>query len=180
MTNEKKKSMTSNSKKKSSRATGLKILGVKDRVQRLMPGEDPRVAFVPSEREDYEKDIPTPDDEASRHKFPPPKKHPTFRRTWMNFVANIMARENFKVGHLQALEILCDLQVEYEQLQAFVRKNGRSYKSVSRGGVVWKLYPEVLQLSKIAVQIKEYMKMMDLVLKKDHSTESGTEKESWD
>lgn len=146
---------------------------------RSYPGEDPRNEKHNPPVEDPEVVLPEPEDEARGHKYPPPKKNPTFRRIWMEFIDNITKRENFKVGHLNSLEILCDLHVEYEELRAYLRKRGRSYQSFGRQGMAWKFYPEVGQLNNVQAQIREYMKMLGLLLKKDHSTESGDEKEEW-
>jgi len=114
------------------------------------------------------------------HKFPPPKSHPIFIRTWMDFIDNVSSRENFKTGHLNSLEILCDLYVDYDNLKKYIESKGRSYKSNGRNGLTWKFYPEVAQLNTVQSQIKEYMKMLGLVLKKDHGTASGGEKSNWD
>lgn len=143
------------------------------------PGQETE-EILPPEVPDIEKVLAEPVDEAAKHQFPPPKKHPTFRRIWMSFIDNIMRRENFNIGHLNSLETLCDLYVEAEELQEFIRVKGRSYLSRGRNGEAWKFYPEVAQLKRTQAQLKDYTKMLDLVLKKDHSTESGGEKEGWE
>lgn len=147
--------------------------------KRSYAGEDPHVDIHQAVSPDLEKVAAAPDDEASKHKYPPPKKNKIFRASWLKFIDDITDRENFKVGHLQQLEILCDLLVEYDEYQTFIRKRGRTYKSVGRNGEVWKFYPEVLQLNKVSAQIKEYMKMLSLLLRKDNSSASGGEKDEW-
>jgi len=160
---------------------GHRMRGTKQKFKRSYPGEDPKAVEYPPEVPDAEDEMPEPKDEAAKHKFPPPKKHPTFRRVWMDFIDNISKRENFKSGHLNSLEILCDLHVEYDELRAFIRKKGRSYQSYGRAGMIWKFYPEVAQLNNVQAQIKEYMKMLGLLLKKDHSTQDEKgEKGEWD
>lgn len=144
------------------------------------PNQDPRIDVRPSAREDSEQTLPTPQDKASKHQFPPPKKNPLFRTKWMRFIDNVTKRENFNIAHLDSLEILCDLYVEYEDLQRFVRVNGRSYLSLGRSGEVWKFYPEVQHLARVQAQIKEYSKMLGLLLKKDHGSESGGEAAEWE
>jgi hypothetical protein len=148
--------------------------------QRKYPGQDPHIDFKPPPGLDPEEVNPEPDDEASKHKYPPPKKNPLFREKWLRFIDNVTKRDNFNVAHLDSLEILCDLYVEYDDLQAFVRTNGRSYCSIGRQGEVWKFYPEVAQLNKVQDQIKGYSKMLGLVLKKDHGVESGGEEKEWE
>lgn len=158
---------------KKNRPKGVRIF------TRSHPNEDPRIDIRPTARDDIEKTMAVPTDKAAKHKYPPPKKHPIFRTKWMRFIDNVTKRENFNIAHLDSLEVLCDLFVEYDELQAFVRVNGRSYLSVGRSGEVWKFYPEVNQLTRVQAQIKEYSKMLGLLLKKDHGNESGGEDEEW-
>jgi hypothetical protein len=160
---------------------GSVIPGTDKKFKREYPGQDPRIEEPGVPVEDLEESLPEPDDEGSRHKFPPPKKHPIFRKIWMEFIDNISKRENFQNGHLGALEILCDLHVEYEDLRTFIRRNGRSYKSYGRQGMVHKLYPEVGQLNTVQAQIKEYLKTLGLTLKKDHGTTNPAgERNEWE
>ncbi len=176
----KKKSTTSNGKRGNQRL-GVVVPGLDKKFERAYRSQDPKVNVTPPPRPDPEAESPEPKDEAAKHKFPPPKKHPIFRKVWLDFIDNISTRENFKSGHLNSLEILCDLHVEYEELRAFLRKNGRSYQSFGRAGMIWKFFPEVGQLNAVQAQIKEYMKMMGLLLKKDHgSANPAGEKGEWD
>ncbi len=156
-------------------ATGISI-----RVPKKFKNHEPRLEFHSPPKEDIEAVLPAPEDEAARHKFPPPKKHPEYRDTWMKYIDSVARRENFHTGHLEALKILCDLHVEYFELGEWIRKNGRSYCSVGRQGEVWKLYPEVGLYSKVNAQIKEYMKLLGLSPKRDHGTESGGEGGKWE
>ena len=82
-----------------------------------------------------------PEDEASNHKFPPPRVHPAFRAKWMSFIDNITERDSFKTFHLHLLEVLCDLYVEYDSLSKTIRTEGRTFKSVTRFGEVIKTRP---------------------------------------
>jgi Phage terminase, small subunit len=174
---------TSTSKKKRGPgrpAIGLKVKGVRKRFKRSYPGEDAKFDILPPEKPDIEQVLEEPQDQYSKMKYPPPKKHPLFRQKWARFIDNVTRRENFNVAHLDSLEILCDLHVEYDELQTFIRTKGRSYVSMGRNGEVWKFYPEVGHLSRCQALIKEYSKMLGLLLKKDHSIESDGEKEGWD
>lgn len=171
MKKSKKKSTVSEPKRgRGNPRRGLKVAGTDEKFHRNYPGEDPKANKYPEPKPDPEKELPEPKDAASKHKFPPPKKHPVFRKTWMDFIDNVTGRDNFKDGHLHSLEILCDLHVEYQELHEFIRKNGRSYQSYGRAGMQWKFYPEVGQLKNVQSQIKDYMKMMGLLLKRDHGT----------
>jgi hypothetical protein len=161
------------------KATGVKLPGTDKKFIREFSGQEATIIEKDPVIADPEA-VVTVQDEISKHKYPPPRNHPIFRKIWAEFIDNVCSRENFKVGHLNSLEILCDLYVEYDDLRAFLRTNGRSYKSISRAGQIHKLYPEVTQLNIVQSNIKEYMKMLGLLLKKDHSTESGGEKDNWE
>ncbi len=171
-----KKNSTSNR----GRPAGLKVKGKRKKFMRDYPGQDAKIEIHKKPKADPETTTPSPDDEASRHKYPPPKKGIVFRTKWMRFIDNVVARENFNIAFLDQLEILCDLYVEYEELQSFIRTQGRTYESVGRNGKQIRFYPEVAHLSRVQAQIKEYSKMLGLLLKKDHGTVSGGEKSEWD
>jgi len=124
-------------------------------------------------------DGPKPKDKASKHKYPPPKKDPVFRSKWMRFIDALVKRDNFKIAHLDALEILCDFYTEYEELSKVIRTSGRTYESVSRLGTTIKIRPEVLQLEKCQANIRAYTRMLDLFPKKDANTGSDGEDDDW-
>lgn len=166
-------------KKKEKNKGGRPATGRTIKVPAKFAGHEPRAEFHRPAKPDYE-NMPAPEDEAAKHKYPPPSKHPVFREKWMSFIDNITRRDNFHISHLENFRILCNMYVEYEDLKEFIRVNGRSYCSLGRQGEVWKPYPEVMLLSKTEASIKEYSKMLGLILKKDHGTESGGEGNKWD
>lgn len=177
MKTKKKISKKTASKRKAGRpATGYTI-----KVPLKFKGQDPRVEFHQPPRKDVEDDALEPQDEFANHKYPPPKKHPVFRRMWGLFIDNISARSNFHLGHLETLRVLCNYYVEYEDLEEYIRKNGRSYCSVGRAGEVWKLYPEVNQLNRVREGIQQYSKMLGLILKKDEgdAAQQGEDDAAW-
>lgn len=159
-------------------ATGHKLQGTEQRFRRQHEGQEPRVVEHLGPTTEFN-EISSQNDKFVDHKYPPPKRHPTFQKIWLEQIDNITERENFKIGHLHSLEILCDLFVEYGELTKFIQENGRSYKSVGRSGVIWRFYPEVAQIKNVQSQIKEYMKLLGLLLKKDHAVESGGESDEW-
>ena len=173
-------------KKKATSSPSSKITRGRTRGRKLLlddvpQGEEGKIILYPDEKPDIEDVEVLPDDDAAKHKYPPPRKHPRFREIWMQFIDSISGRDNFKAGHLRTFEILCDLYVEYDELRAFIRKRGRSYKSIGRQGVQWKYYPEVEQLNKVQAQIKSYMIMLGLTLKKDTDTDDPSSvKGEWD
>jgi len=123
---------------------------------------------------DKEEILPDPEDEFTNHRYPPPRKEPTFRKTWMSFIDNVTERDNFKPGHLHTLEILCDLYVELEELNKFIRMNGMSFKVVTVAGEHRRLFPEVTQRDKVRAQIQHLTKNLDLFPKKDKTGPAGT------
>lgn len=127
---------------------------------------------------DPEKRSP-PKDEASKLKYPPPKRNPVFRKKWASFIHNLTSRDSFKEAHLEALEVLCDLYVEYEDLERTIRTQGRTYKSVTRFGDSWHMHPAVAQLDRVRGNIRNYTKQLDLFPKKDNSSEADGEEEDW-
>lgn len=120
-----------------------------------------------------------PKDEASKHKYPPPKNNPIFRKKWMRFIDGIVDRDNFKIGHLDSLEILCDLYVEYDTISKIIRTQGHTYESISKHGKTIRTRPEVAQLEKCTTNIRTYTRQLDLFPKKDHGHESGGDDEEW-
>lgn len=178
------KSKHSISKKSSGRPVGSghgkRIPGTEVFVTGTARGDDPKLILHPEENTDFEEIAPIPNDNLSRHQYPPPKKNPKFRKIWGQFIDGIACRENFDVGHLNSLEILCDLFVEYEEVSTFIRKKGRSYQTIGRSGMIWKFYPEVGQLKAVQHQINVYMKQLGLVLKKDEFGSSDNDKGEWE
>lgn len=116
-----------------------------------------------------EEELPAPADELENLKYPPPKKNPIFRKTWGDFIENVTSRENFKPSHLHTLEILCDLYVELDALNKFLRTNGMAFKVITVAGESRRLYPEVAQRDKIRAQIQQYSRHLDLFPKRDKS-----------
>lgn len=134
----------------------------------------------PPKKKDLEKDGPTISDEFSGLKFPPPKKDRVFREKWAGFIDSLSSRENFKRAHLQALEVLCDLYVEYSDLETVIRTEGRTYRAVSRFGEVRRMHPAVAQIDKVRSNIRAYTKQLDLFPKRDNSSEADGEESEWE
>jgi phage terminase small subunit len=178
--NKKEKNTSISKKRGRGRPPGRKVLGTKQKFYPEHPNQDALIIKKPKLKADSEEMMIVPEDEASKHKYPPPKLNPVFRMKWMRFIDNVSSRENFNIAHLDSLEILCDLYVEYADLQKFIRTHGRTYESLGRNGRQIRFYPEVAQLNKVQAQIKEYSKMLGLLLKKDQGTESGGEAKAWE
>jgi hypothetical protein len=101
-------------------------------------------------------------------KFKNPKPdHAGFTEYWEEHYPDIVNRPNLKPSHLQQLRVLCDLYVEYDQLQAIIELEGRTYWSAGRNGDQLKLRPEVGQLNRVLSEIRNYSKMLGFLLYKD-------------
>lgn len=124
---------------------------------------------------------PAPKDGLEKLKYPPPKKNPLFRQKWARLVDIVVGRPNFKPGHLESLEILCDLYVELEELSTFIRVNGRSFKVLTTTGDFWRLFPEVSQRDAVRSQIEKYSRNLDLFPTKAKTTKGSDSKddEEW-
>lgn len=112
-------------------------------------------------------------DDYDSHDYPPPSTNPHFRKFWMENIDNITERANFNTAHLGLLEALCRLRVELRALDAFVAKNGHTYRTVNMLGEVRKTYPEVSERLKVLTQIAQFSRLLDLVPKKDSSKNVG-------
>lgn len=123
--------------------------------------------------------VPMPVDEYSKLKYPPPKRNPVFRSKWKTFINSLTDRDSFKEAHLETLEILCDLYVEYDQLEAQIRKEGRTYTAVSRFGENRRMHPAVAHLDKVRANIRAYTQRLDLFPKKDNSTQGDGNDDDW-
>jgi len=105
----------------------------------------------------------------------PKPDHAGFTEYWEETLPDIQHRENLKPSHLQQLRILCDLLVDYDQMQAIIEMEGRTYWSTGRNGDQLKLRPEVQQLNKVISEIRNYSKMLGLMLYKDTKTNGEPE-----
>lgn len=114
--------------------------------------------------------------------YPSPSSNPVFKAKWKEYLPDVIVRENFKIGHLSQLKILCDLHVEYDKLSNFIDKKGYVYKSYGRNGVQFKQWPQVAQRNRAVSEIRQYAKTLGLLLVKDKDTGNNTagEKAEWD
>ena len=111
-------------------------------------------------------------------KFPSPRQDKkVFTTYWDQYLVDIKDRQNLKPAHLLQLKILCDLAVEYDQLVEIVDIYGRTYESEGRNGLQIKLRPEIAQLKVCQAEIRNYSKVLGLVLERDTAL-TNAEKES--
>lgn len=92
---------------------------------------------------------------------------PNFNKYWNMFLPDIRERENLKQSHLNQLRILCDLSVEYDELHEIIDLEGRTYLSTGRNGDQIKLRPEIQQMNRCVSEVRNYSKMLGLILVAD-------------
>jgi len=108
-------------------------------------------------------------------KFSAPKKEKDFKKYWNIFLPQVVERDNFHIGHLQQLEILCDLYVDYNKLTKFVKINGYSFETEGRYGTTSRPHTEVQVRQKVVGELRAYSKMLGLLLNKGLPTEEETD-----
>lgn len=90
-----------------------------------------------------------------------------FEHYWYLFVDSVVERDNFKDGHLEQLKILCKLYKDEQALADIIDIEGYTFSSEGRNGFQVRPRPEVAQLKNIRSQIKDYSKMLGIVLTED-------------
>jgi hypothetical protein len=104
----------------------------------------------------------------------------TFQDYYEIFYPDVSARENFKEGHKIQLEVLCRLYVDLQRLTDFIDKSGYTYVSEGRNGIQEKVRPEVAQRNAVLSEIRNYSRMLGLVLVKDKATKDDKEEKEFD
>jgi hypothetical protein len=113
-------------------------------------------------------------------KFPPPSEKESFKKYWVTYLTDIKDRDNLKLSHLSQLRILCDLSVEYDELRMILDLQGRTYESEGRNGLQIKMRPEIAQLNRVVSEIRNYCKILGLILYKDNVTTKEEEANEFD
>lgn len=104
-----------------------------------------------------------------------------FKSYWNSLYPDIMYRENLKPSHLLQLKILCNLYIQEEALMKNIVACGLTFRSEGRNGYQEKLRPESQLLERTRTMIREYSKVLGLVLVKDNvSTNSSASDNEWE
>jgi phage terminase small subunit len=98
---------------------------------------------------------------------PPQHSSEAFLYYWNMFIGDVADRDNLKKSHLYQLRVLCDLCVEYDELKEVIALSGRTYESHGRNGTQIKLNPEVTHMKSIVTEIRNYSRMLGIMLVKD-------------
>ena len=119
------------------------------------------------------------DDKELLKKYKPPVKGKEFKKYWVKLLPSVIGRDNFNDGHLKNLEILCSLYVDYDYLADRIKEEGFSYETEGRFGLQKKLNPEVGERKIVLAEIRQYSRLLDVVLKKDDSDKPDDDDNEW-
>lgn len=112
-------------------------------------------------------------------KYPPPIKSKEFTSYWSMLLDEVVERPNFKEGHLLQLQTLCELYVEKNYLKNLIMAEGRTYRVNTRDGDQHKPRPELIMLNNVIDDIREYTKMLGLLLYKDTKVKEEEKEDEW-
>lgn len=108
--------------------------------------------------------------------YPSPKKDREFTRRWKILCEDIIKRPGFRKAYLIQLEVLCDLYVKYDRLQAEEEMLGTTYRVATRSGDQEKTSQISLQLTSVIRLIEQYSKMLGFTLSRPEGFESPEDK----
>jgi len=109
-----------------------------------------------------------------------PDNCPDFTKYWNKFCKDVVERDNFKDGHLEQLAILCTLYVDYYIIVKQLQTDGMTFESDGgRNGPQTKLHPLVAEKKNILAEIRQYSKLLGLVLKEDKQVKAEPV-DNWD
>ena len=109
----------------------------------------------------------------------PPIKGREFAKYWNQFAPMLLTRANYTDAHLKNLEILCRLYTEYDQLTEIIHKEGYTYSSDGRYGLQIRTRPEVTERKNTMIEIRQYTRLLGIVLVKDDSVNSDEDGFEW-
>lgn len=117
--------------------------------------------------------------------FEAPQSDSVFVKYWDLFINDVTERDNFKLGHLEQLQILCNLYKEYHMLTEQINEEGFTYhtdpEGNSRYGNQIKPNPACTLRDKTLMEIRQYSKLLGLVLEKDKKiTKEEESKSDWE
>lgn len=114
-----------------------------------------------------------------------PVKGREFLKYWKGFIVSIVDRDNFNESHLKNLEILCRAYVEYDRMTACLeelyQKNfSYSYVAEGRYGTQIKMHPEFNERQKLLAEIRQYSRLLGVVLNKDNMMKENDPSGEWE
>lgn len=107
----------------------------------------------------------------------PRKDDDLFNFYWDLLIVEVKKRPNFSHSHVMQLKVLCDAYKQYDLLLDKVNEEGHVITRMTSQGESIITNPHVGQLNKVISQIKDYSKMLGLILVKDESPVTSEESE---
>ena len=112
-------------------------------------------------------------------KYPCPDREPKLMRYWKMYIESVSGRENFKPHHLNQLKILCQMLVECDLLSNIIEVEGYTYTVDGKNGEQIKPRPEISVLQRNRAEIRNYSKVLGLLLFADTSTNLKEKEDEW-
>lgn len=107
----------------------------------------------------------------------PKPKNQEFSHYWNLMVEDVKVRRNVSPSHLLQLAVLCDAYCQYDQLLEIVKEEGYTILKVTERGESVSANPNAAALSRVIAQIKDYSKILGLLLVKDEGIGSTEQDE---
>ena len=102
-----------------------------------------------------------------------------FKYYWELMIDDVKSRSNFSQSHLLQFKLMCDAYCQYDMLKEKVEEEGVMLVKISEKGETFVTNPHVTQLNRVINQIKDYSKMLGLILIKDETKPSDNETDDW-
>jgi hypothetical protein len=116
--------------------------------------------------------------------YQPPRGGDKFKKYWDRLLPKVAFRKNFHEAHLFNLEILCTLYVEYEIISDLFELEGPQAMITTteggRNGPQEKVSVLATRRDKVLVEIRNYSKLLGLLLAKDEEVKDEEDKNEWD
>ncbi len=114
-----------------------------------------------------------------KYKTPQPKNK-EFTKYWNLFIDDVTSRANFREGHLEQLAILCQLYDQFYKNTKQLIEEGYSFESAGRNGAQHKPHPVCAIRDKALAEIRQFSKLLGLVLEKDEHKNEDQTGDEWD
>lgn len=122
----------------------------------------------------------------SSKKYPSPSKNSEFKKYWDAYIISIISRDNFSIGHLLQLEMLCNMHAEHYRLEMIVDLEGYSKSHLGRdlandsNRFITKPSPEAAHMDRLKKQILVWTDKLGLLPAAGKGLGGGRNKEKDD
>jgi hypothetical protein len=113
-------------------------------------------------------------------KISPRPDNVKFTYYWDIFIEDIIHRDTIKKTHREQLTVLCQLHTEFDYLTRLILEEGYTYVVESRNGSQQKVSSNVLIRDKIISELRQYARLLNIVISKDTKTKKEEDHSEWD